>query len=263
MQWQNCGVLTLQRVATLAVCLAATATLAFFGQTAIASEGSIPAEVQDYADDPGGLVARLDDLFGVGSSGKGITFDETTEVGHLNRVFTWTGEFLDGTPTEVPVERQNQWVAPIVVGAKGMGLATIWINPATVQPELAEFVQEVSTAQALADIPSDAYLVHDVEREAWFTLVGSTLTPLVPGQSGISSTTTVGVYQGLIVRRAENIPAGDEALPTGIVTSVLIIGGALVGTVFALWLFHVRERRAFKVADEGASNPEDGPASTS
>ncbi len=193
---------------------------------ASASEGSVPAEVTAYANAPDGLIARLDDLFG-GTGG--IDFDETTKVGQINRVFEFTEGFIAGLETETPVELANEWTAPVTVADEPVGLATIWINPASVQPELADFVVDDELTTLLSDVPADAYLVRDSPRAAWFTLVDGNLTALVAGTSGITGPTPVGVYQGLMINRSTQAPA-ESAAPdaTAFAPALLIALAALV-----------------------------------
>ena len=54
----------------------------------------MPSEVSRYATDPDGLIARLDDLFGVTVSGQGLEFDDTTEAGAINRAWVFTAGVL-------------------------------------------------------------------------------------------------------------------------------------------------------------------------
>ena len=67
--------------------------------------------------------------------------------------------------TDTPVERQNLWTAPITVNDDTIGLAIIWINPASVAPELADFVRDPDLARALSDVPADSYVVRDEQRD--------------------------------------------------------------------------------------------------
>ena len=68
------------RIGAALTLLAAFALALVGAPAATASQGSVPAEVSAYAADPNGLVSRLDDLFGIGSGGAGIDFNETTAV---------------------------------------------------------------------------------------------------------------------------------------------------------------------------------------
>ncbi|HOY83184.1 MAG TPA: hypothetical protein PLB92_13705, partial [Rhodoglobus sp.] len=65
------------RIGAALTLLAAFALALVGAPAATASQGSVPAEVSAYAADPNGLVSRLDDLFGIGSGGAGIDFNET------------------------------------------------------------------------------------------------------------------------------------------------------------------------------------------
>ena len=239
------------RIAASAALIAASTAL-LLAPAASASQGSVPAEVAQYAADADGLLSRLDDLFGVGSSGKGIDFDDTTAAGQLNRVFVFTEEFLAGTKTDLPIERANLWSAPITIAEKPVGLATIWINPVTVEPELAEFVQDIDSAAALADVPTDAYLVGDGPRGAWFTLVDATLTPLVPGSSGVTGTVSLEEYQRRLADAAADAPLTDESANSGTILSVAIIAAAALAVIGVLLVPLIRGRSRGRTTDAAA-----------
>lgn len=233
----------------IAVALVALAGTVLGGGPAAASQGSVPAVVSAYAADPTGLLARLDDLAGVGANGKGIQFDDTTAVGQVNRVFTFTAEWLTGKHTDVPVERQNLWTAPVTIADKPIGLAIIWINPASDEPELADFLQDVELTSALADVPADAYLVRDEPRGAWFTLLPPTLTPVYPGDSGVDDPTSLGRYQGLIGASPAPVVSADPNL--GSVLSVVTISVVALLIVGAVLLPVIRRRDKAKLRIPG------------
>lgn len=224
--------------------LVAIGALLFAAPAASASQGSIPAEVTGYATDADGLLARLDDLFGVGSGGKGIEFGDTTKVGQLNRIFVFTDGFLADEKTDTPVERANEWTAPITIDEKPIGLATIWINPATVEPELADFVQDAGSAAALADVPAEAYLVHDEPRGAWFTLVEDTLTPVLAGSSGLTAPISLAAYQSLLSDAAGDPNPAGETANTGTILSIMIILAAALAVIIVLAIPTIRGRRS-------------------
>lgn len=214
---------------------------------ASASEGSVPAEVTAYANAPDGLVSRLDDLFG-GSGG--IEFDDTTKVGQINRVHTFTEHFIAGLDTETPVELANEWTAPVTIADKPVGLATIWINPASVEPELADFVVDVDFTTLLSDVPAEAYLVRDSERAAWFTLDDGNLTALVSGTSGITGPTPVGVYQDLMINRSSQAPAEPSGPDAAAFAPALLIALAVLVVVAFLLVPQVVARRRDRVTRE-------------
>ncbi len=225
------------------------------GPAAAASQGSVPADVVAYAEDPDGLLARLDDLFGVDAGGDGIEFDETAAVGQLNRVFVFTPAFLAGEPTETPVERANEWTAPIELREEPLGLATIWINQSTVDPELADFVGDPEVAIALADVPADAYLVRDSPHDAWFTLVGEDLTPLVPGSTGLDDPTTLAAYQGRLADEQAAVEPAQRSQVPALAVTVIVVSALIVVAVIVLPLVRARAhgRRA---RASGESEPE-------
>jgi hypothetical protein len=193
---------------------------------ALAAQGSVPSEVTRYVDDPAGLVARLDDLFGVTSSGQGIEFGDTTEPGPVTRAWVFTAGYLNGDDPETAVELANLWTVPILIDEDPIGLATVWINPATDAPDLADFVVGATEADALSQVPDDAQLVRDEGRAAWFSLIAGKLVPLIGGTSGVVGSTTLADYQAI----ASSAPS---AAPQDL--SGLIGGGILLGaTVLAI-----------------------------
>ena len=246
------------RIGAALTLLAAVALALVGAPAATASQGSVPAEVSAYAADPNGLVSRLDDLFGIGSGGAGIDFNETTDVGQLNRVFTFTEAFVAGVATDTPVERQNLWTAPITVNDDTIGLALIWINPASVAPELADFVRDPDLARALADVPADSYVVRDEQRAAWFTLAADELTPLVAGTSGVSGPTALDDFQLMMIDRPGE--PTDAPQNSSLITPVAVIIVAFVGVVIILLVPQLLARRANRRGDGGAQ-PELAPES--
>jgi hypothetical protein len=235
----------------------AIALLAVLGALAIpsaanASQGSVPAEVSAYAADPGGLISRLDDLFGPSASGNGIEFGETTTVGQLNRVFTFTPAFIADDSTDTPVERLNEWSAPILIDEEPVGLATIWINPATVAPELADFEPVPELATALTDVPAEVYVVHDTSRAAWFTLVDTTLTTLAAGSSGAATEVSLADYQQVLADAAEAAAAAEPPVNTGAILSIAIIAAAALAVILVLLIPLIRGRSRGEAAESQA-----------
>jgi len=228
---------------------------------ASASQGSVPGVVAAYASDPAGLVARLADLFGPGKAGKGITFDDTTKVGQLNRAFAFTPEFTAGTTNENPIRLTNEWTAPITVAGSPVGLATIWINPQTNDPELADFVAAPGTGKALTDVPADAYLIHDAPRGAWVTLQADVVTALVPGSTGLTGPTTTIDYRTRVLSLGEtNSPVVGAPTGQGAINSIVIVSVAVLVTVAILLAPAWRRRRAPAAAppaDSAESTPPD------
>lgn len=229
-----------KRAGLLAAFALVIGSVAFGATPASASQGSIPAEVAAYAADPNGLLARLDTFVGVGGDGKGLDFGAGAAVGQLNRVFGFTTAWLAGEKTDLPVERRNEWTAPITIDKKPVGLAIIWINPSTVEPELADFLRGAGIGAALADVPADAALVHDEPRAAWFAFVAPDLTPLVAGSSGLDGTTTLDVYRGLIADRT--VPQVDAGPNFGSMLPLLTIGIVVLLIVAVLMIPLIRGR---------------------
>jgi hypothetical protein len=208
-----------------------------------AEQPKTPQEVADYfADD---LIPRLIDLYGSGDGvTKGIDFDATTSVGTISRVLAWTPDFLAGTAVETPTMLTNTWVAPVSLRGAVLGLASVWINPADDEPELAEF-DPPELANRLATAPPKSLLVHDPARDAWFAIDGDTLTPLVPGSSGATRQTTPEAYQRTITAVS---PAAAASEPPGVAIAALVLG--FVVLVLAVFVLLPVRRRAEPDAED-------------
>jgi hypothetical protein len=221
----------------------------------MASQGSVPDVVSSYASDPSGLLASVKDLFGPGTSGTGIAFDDTTKVGQLNRAFVFTAEFVSGSTNVHPLKLTNEWSAPILVADAPVGLATVWINPQTQTPELADFIADASAGMALTDVPADAYVVHDEPRHAWLTLVGDVLTVLVPGTSGVSGPTTVIDYRARVLSvGATSEPVDSQPASQGAINSIVIVSVAVLLIAAVLLAPGWRARRRNAAADRDADD---------
>lgn len=223
----------------LAVPLAALLVLA---PAALAhAEGSVPAEVAAYAAD-GSLVAQLNDVYGVNDEGDGIDFDETTKPGVIERVHVWSAELREGEETDHPLDLLNEWVVPITIADAPVGLATIWINPATVRPELASFEADADLATALSAVPDGSSLVRDAESAAWLALAADgTLTPLVPGSTGLSTPVPIDDVALLPAAGGPAAPGGDPGTGVGFAIAVLLFLLAVI--VVALVLPGLRKRK--------------------
>ena len=216
-------------VALLAVVPAAEAS---------ASLGSVPAEVSAYV--AHGLVARLSDIYGKNASGKGIDFTATTEAGPISRVYEWTAVRLKDEATDHPVQLTNNWVVPITIDAKPVGLATIWINPQTAAPELASFDPTPALATAMAAVPATAALVRDNAAHAWLALDSGTVTPLVAGSSGL---TTPAPVASLKLASGASGPA-TTTTNTGLSFALGVVALLVVLTAVALLVSRGRPARA-------------------
>lgn len=239
----------------LAVSLAALLALAPAGLAH--AEGSVPSEVRAYVAD-GSLVRQLNDVYGVGAAGDGIDFDDTTTTGAIERVHAWSAALRDGEETEHLVDILNEWVVPVSIAEEPVGLATIWINPDTVRPELASFVADPELATALSAVPDGASLVHDAESSAWLALApDGILTALVPGSTGLS--TPVPIDDVAILPATEPAPesTGDPGTGVGLALAVLLVLFAII--VVALVVPVVRGRRAKGGDAETAVAGEPGP----
>lgn len=197
------------------------------------ADGSVPSEVAAYVAD-GSLVAQLNDVYGTDAAGNGVDFDDTTKTGTISRVHSWSAALLAGTHDDHPIDLQNEWVVPITIGDAPVGLATIWINPASVAPELASFDADPDLATALSAIPDGASLVHDDVSRAWLALdADGIVTTLVAGSTGL---TTPVPLDDIALEPSSGAPsdaAGDGGAGVGlavgvVVLLILVIAAALV-----------------------------------
>lgn len=187
---------------------------------AAADESPVPQQVAEYF--ATGLVPRLTDLYGAAKVGP------KSDVGAITRVSVWTDEFLAGGSSESPTRLTNDWVAAVSDAEKPIGVATVWINPATDKPELADFDLNAGHVSALAAAPKGSVLVYDQAHAAWFSLVGTVLTPLVPGTSGVTAVTTPELAQATLASAAP--PAAESPG----VNRGLVIAGIVLGVVVLL-----------------------------
>ena len=221
---------------------------------ATASDGSVPPDVIAYVSG-GGLVERLEQIYGENHEGDGIPFDETTTPGPISRVFHWTDARLAGDTSGKSTRMVNEWATPITLAGEPVGVALLWINTETERPELAEFQPGADAAVALAAVPENARLVRDLGSEAWFAVADGTLTPLVPGRSGI--TTPMPLDAAAL---ASPVPAAtpDASTANGVWIAFLALG--LLGTVVVVGLLLPgRARRADSASADNASDNTDTP----
>ncbi|GAB3039129.1 hypothetical protein GCM10027052_18840 [Parafrigoribacterium mesophilum] len=240
-------------VAGLIVFGIALLTAVFGAMPARADADPVPEQVSEYF--TAGLVPRLIDLYGPDA---GSVAD--TKAGHISRVREWTAPFLAGTHTKIPTQLTNSWVAPVRVKDRPLGLAIVWINPATNLPELADFTAGSRIVSAIAALPADATLLHDQDHSAWFALAEGVLTPLVTGTSGVRTPTPVQDYQASLSRAAAPTPATP-------VNQGLLIAGITLGVVVVLLATFVLlpDRRRVRSnrqapAPEAVTVPETPPA---
>ena len=210
-------------------------------------EPTVPEPVAQYFGS--GLIPRVEKLYGPGKdAGSGIAFDDSTKVGGIHRVYSFTPSYLSGTKTDAPTELTNTWVAPVTVKDQPAGLATVWINPDSDDPELADFDLGPALVGALEKAPAGTVLIRDDLHSAWFASDGTTLIPLVTGTSGVAMPTTIAAYQRDLP--AAEAPTKDAGAPNGLLVTMLVLGGVVI-LLIVFVLLPLRRRRAAPVeADE-------------
>ncbi|WP_050993057.1 hypothetical protein [Salinibacterium sp. PAMC 21357] len=212
-----------------------------------ASTGSIPPDVEQFAQADDGLVLELEEYFGANQRGDGLDFSDGIELGEIDRIFLWSVDYHAGKATETPVQYVNRWKVPVLIGEEPIGIAMIGIDPATVEPEMIDFIRSPGTALALDDIDASATLVHEPETGAWFSLIDGAITPLVRGDSGVSSELTLAKYQSMLSSRVVNIVDPTPQPDQGSVQSVVLIattaGVLLLALLIPTIMGQVRGRR--------------------
>jgi hypothetical protein len=229
------------------VVLAAAAVFASSSAASALDEPRVPENVGQYF--ATGLIPRLVDLFGA-KAGTEVVFDTTAKVGGIHRVLSFTKTFLFGAKTDEPTQITNTWVAPVTAAdGKVAGVATVWINPASDQPELADFSSGPSLATALATAPQGTLLIRDDTHSAWFATDGTALTPLVSGTSGVSAATTPVAYQRQLTLAAP--VQADPGANRGLLIAVLVLGIVVVVLAIFVLLPDRRRRARGKDASQG------------
>ncbi len=188
---------------------------------ASASEGSVPPEVTAYVTG-GGLVERLDAVYGLDADGEGIEFDDTTAPGPISRVYRWTDDRLAGDTEATATRMANEWAVPVTVAEEPVGVAIIWINLDTERPELAEFEPDPAAAVALAEVPAAARLVRDLGSSAWLALADDTLTPLVAGTSGLTAPVPLADYEVVAPQPEPEPEVTDAGLGIAVAAAVAL-----------------------------------------
>ena len=240
----------------IAVVVLATAAVFATGSAANAlDEPRVPENVGKYFASE--LRPRLAELFGA-KAGAGVVFDSATKVGGIHRVLTWTTAFLSGAKTDEPTRLTNNWVAT-VTAADGTiaGVATVWINPASDQAELADFSPGPALATALGTAPTGTLIIRDDSRSAWLATDGTTLTPLVTGSSGVSAATTPAGYQRQFSLVA---PVTAESAPNlGLLVALVVLGIVVMVLAVFVLLPDRRRRLRAKVAPMAEPATASGP----
>lgn len=198
----------------------------------------VPDRVAGYVAD--GLVDRLRELYGV-KDGRGIDFDDTTELGEVRRVSVFTEAFLENTGSTPIVTITNEWVVPVSVAEETVGLAVVWINPHLDRVELAEFL-DAELADAVAELDADSAVVRDPDRGAWLALDGETLRVLAAGTTGLSGELDVVDYPV----HATPHPVGEKkpAVDGGPTALLPVIGLVVVLALLVLWPLRRRPKPA-------------------
>ena len=236
------GTTAFPRSMRLVSALAAAAVLAVLpaGAAHALTEPTVPEPVATYV--AADLLPRLQDLYGPGKKeGSGTDFTQA-KVGTVHRVLSFTADYLSGDETENPTELTNTWVTQVTLAENEIaGLATVWINPESDEPELATFTIGPDLATALAGAPAGTLLVRDDQKLAWFATDGTTLTPLVEGGSGVTSPVSLLDYQKTL-SAAEPVTA--EPVNQGVILAAVVLGIVVLALAVFILLPERRRRKA-------------------
>ena len=189
-----------------------------------AAAAGVPGEVTTYiAND---LVDDLNEFYGPGQDGAGLLFTDSTTTSPAVRVLGLTA----ATVADPGVRRLNRWVTVIAIDEAIVGVATISIEPLSSAPQLDLYLDSPQFGTVIAALPEGAQLVNDPEREAWFSLEGDMLTPLVAGSSGVTTPITLATYRASL----PTATAMDAAPTPPTPPSALIIVGLVLALVVLL-----------------------------
>ena len=189
-----------------------------------AAAAGVPGEITTYIATH--LVDDLNEFYGPGQNGAGLLFTDDTTTGPAVRVLGLTS----ATVTDPGVRRLNRWVTVISIGEKVVGVATISIEPLTSTPQLDLYLDSPQFGIVITALPEGAQLVNDPDREAWFSLEGDTLTPLVAGSSGVTTPITLSTYRASLPTNAPDASVAPAAAPS----ALIIVGLVLVLIVLLL-----------------------------
>ena len=233
------------------IAAAALAALALsLGVALPASAAGVPGVITTYiAND---LIDDLNEFYGPGQQGAGLLFTNSTTTTAPDRVLGFTP-----AGTDPAVRRLNRWVTVIEIDESIVGVATISIEPLSNEPQLDLYLASPDFGTVIAALPDGAQLVNDAEREAWFSLEGETLTPLVAGTSGVSEPIALDAYLPTTPTDAAAAPstAPDGLMIAGLIL-VLIVLALAVERFFPFW------RRRAAAAQEDARQEPVEPAET-
>ena len=190
-----------------------------------AAAAGVPGEVTTYiAND---LVDDLNEFYGPGQDGAGLLFTDSTTTSLAVRVLGLTA----ATVADPGVRRLNRWVTVIAIDEAIVGVATISIEPLSSTPQLDLYLDSPQFGTVIAALPEGAQLVNDPDREAWFSLEGDMLTPLVAGSSGVTTPITLATYRASLPTATAADAAPTPPMPPG---ALIIVGLALALIVLLL-----------------------------
>lgn len=249
---------------------------------------AVPGEVVRYIAD--GLIADLDEFYGLGVDGSGTDFTDATAVG-ATRVFSFTEDFLAGNAEEPAVRRLNEWVTVVTVGVAPadqvpVGVALVSIDPVTVSPQLSSFTASADFGTVIAALPETATLVRDAARSAWFSLDGEAaetaetpdtpataetpatpaaqeLTPVVSGTSRVTEPIALAEYRDVVANWPTSEPSAGKNEPTTRDGFILVgLAVALIVLLVAVEAFlpSWRRRAAAKEEAEADTDADAEPA---
>lgn len=106
------------------------------------------------------------------------SFAEVTGISAPLELWTWTAEFIAGSPTDEPVEPTGEWIAAILSDDEPLGVITAAYDRERDHVEFTSYSDEHKLASGLLLVPAGATLVTDPPSSTWVTITGDTVTAL-------------------------------------------------------------------------------------
>ena len=171
------------------------------------------------------------------------------DVGRPRRVTTWSAEFISGDTRAEPVERLDEWVAPVTEPPEEDGdPVPVAVVRAADPVELLEVEPDPELAGALAGLAPGATVVRDPAVAGWFALADGEVWPITAeARTVLQGSLAVDVFQSFLSERmgvatATPEPVVEDAEEESLtpLAAIVVIVGLGAG---AAWLLVRQYRR--------------------
>ena len=171
------------------------------------------------------------------------------DVGRPRRVTTWSAEFISGDTRAEPVERLDEWVAPVTEPPEEDGdPVPVAVVRAADPLELLEVEPDPELAGALAGLAPGATVVRDPAVAGWFALADGEVWPITAeARTVLQGSLAVDVFQSFLSERmgvatATPEPVAEDAEEESLtpLAAIIVILGLGAG---AAWLLVRQYRR--------------------